>query len=153
MIAKTSLFLGLLALSAESSYASVISRVEKPAFLSLPIERHTRQTQMIRRAASGATLFNISSDSFLIELSIGTPSQKVKVNLDTGSTELWVNPNCNDAKLTQNLKDECIFGGQFNTKGSSTFKALGTKGNVTYVSTSAAFTYSTDDVKLEGTCK
>jgi hypothetical protein len=34
---------------------------------------------------------------YTIELSIGTPGEKVLVQIDTGSDELWVNPVCSTA--------------------------------------------------------
>ncbi|KAK3312756.1 aspartic peptidase domain-containing protein [Apodospora peruviana] len=33
--------------------------------------------------------------AYILQLEIGTPPQKIKVFIDTGSYELWVNPKCN----------------------------------------------------------
>ena len=40
-------------------------------------------------------LANRSDVAYYAQLSIGTPPQPVFVQLDTGSFELWVNPDCN----------------------------------------------------------
>ncbi|KAK1760239.1 aspartic peptidase domain-containing protein [Echria macrotheca] len=40
-------------------------------------------------------LTDIGGIAYVIDLEIGTPAQKVKVFIDTGSYELWVNPRCN----------------------------------------------------------
>lgn len=52
------------------------------------------------------TLTNEDGYQYLIQLSIGQPPQLVDVQLDTGSSELWVNPDCataNDGALCDTL--------------------------------------------------
>ncbi|KAJ4171985.1 hypothetical protein NW754_007582 [Fusarium falciforme] len=39
----------------------------------------------------------LNGNFYSIDLTIGTPGQTVTVNFDTGSPELWVNPDCSQA--------------------------------------------------------
>ncbi|KAK5662411.1 hypothetical protein OQA88_8322 [Cercophora sp. LCS_1] len=42
-------------------------------------------------------LTDLGGIAYIMDLEIGTPAQKVKVFIDTGSYELWVNPKCNQS--------------------------------------------------------
>ena len=81
-------------------------------------------------------------------VSIGTPPQPVFVQLDTGSFELWVNPDCTtvsgaDAVFCQRV-------GQYDTTKSSTAASLATTKTLRYGIGTANITYFTDTVTLAG---
>ncbi|KAJ3495010.1 hypothetical protein NLG97_g3703 [Lecanicillium saksenae] len=62
----------------------------------LTTNEHARKEHIRRQLETG--LENRKTGFFYtIDIEIGTPAQKVAVNLDTGSSELWVNPNCDRA--------------------------------------------------------
>ncbi|CAI6089444.1 unnamed protein product [Clonostachys chloroleuca] len=44
---------------------------------------------------------------YTVELSIGTPPQKTLVQLDTGSSEMWLNANCSAAPTLLSQKELC----------------------------------------------
>ncbi|KAH6887104.1 aspartic peptidase domain-containing protein [Thelonectria olida] len=79
---------------------------------------------------------------YSIDLVLGTPGQKVSVNFDTGSSELWVNPICSKS----NDPDFCNSFGRFTQ--SSSFASLGVQGSVTYGTGYVDFDYGYDYVAL-----
>lgn len=77
---------------------------------------------------------------YSIDVTLGTPGQKVTVNLDTGSAELWVNPVCEKAQQPAFCKQFGHFG------ESSTFVDLNTTGGVVYGTGYAYWNYGYDNV-------
>lgn len=80
-------------------------------------------------------------------VSIGTPGQQVKVALDTGSDELWVNPVCSSVK-SQDQKQECLDDGQYNPGQSSTAQASTTSNNIPYGKGDVNVTYYKDSISM-----
>lgn len=78
---------------------------------------------------------------YLTELSVGTPGQKLKVNIDTGSSDLWVLAPSSGFK-----------GGTFDGSKSSTFKSLNNNFFTGYADGSwCSGSYVTDDVAIGST--
>ncbi|KAL7782899.1 acid protease [Trichoderma afarasin] len=81
---------------------------------------------------------------YSIDIEVGTPGQLVSVLFDTGSSELWVNPNCTKASnpsLCQQL-------GHFDSAKSSTFNDTGIKHVIGYGSGYVNMTYAYEAVKI-----
>ncbi|KAK3330497.1 aspartic peptidase domain-containing protein [Apodospora peruviana] len=156
MTTRLSILLPLLAgLASVCAGLSVPSRHEGPGFLSFPIEHSRRVRSVVKRQEdSSVPLFNVSAISYLIELSIGTPGQSVKVAIDTGSDELWVNPDCNDPSLTRDQVQECTSDGFYNIQNSKTGSTAGIVGassnSIPYGKGNVSIDYVKDDMALPG---
>jgi len=82
---------------------------------------------------------------YTIPLSIGTPAQPVVVVLDTGSSDLWVNPTCSAAP---NQVEFCNSFPRFDYTASSTINDTGTSFLLAYGKGSALVEFVTDVVTL-----
>lgn len=135
--------------------AQSIPASDKPAskFLTFPVERVLKTATRTRRALekSETTLFNITGATYMVELSIGTPMQTVRVALDTGSSELWVNPDCSDPTLDVSSQASCLSLGFYNQSLSSSAKPLNQTTTIQYGGGNATVAYVADNVTIAGT--
>lgn len=81
---------------------------------------------------------------------IGAPPQQQYVQLDTGSFELWVNPNCSALKNAIDRRF-CESVGNYDPGASSTSTQLDGSKELVYGIGSARIEYVTDDIALSGT--
>ncbi|KAH8897164.1 acid protease, partial [Thozetella sp. PMI_491] len=116
-------------------------------FLSFPIH-HKQQTKSLGRRNVDATLFNISVVSYLIELDIGTPAQTLRVAVDTGSDELWVNPDCSSSTLVRSQVQECQENGSYKPGSSSTATVFSNSSEIQYGSGFVEFDYVVDTIAV-----
>ncbi|KAK4216607.1 acid protease [Rhypophila decipiens] len=147
---------GALLTPASPSPRSLETR-SRSGFLSFPIQQTQRDKPRVSRRQVddiSAPLFNVSYVGYLIELSIGTPGQSVKVAIDTGSDELWVNPDCNDRELLATQRQECLANGRYNaarSTTSSTDKVIGPPTEtIQYGIGSVEMEYTTDNIAFPG---
>ncbi|GAB7366023.1 hypothetical protein MBLNU230_g7346t1 [Neophaeotheca triangularis] len=86
---------------------------------------------------------------YFMEMEIGTPPQRMRLHLDTGSSDLWV--NVDDSELCGNeYRELCQEAGTFNPDRSSTYEVVEPDGfNITYVDgSSASGPYVRDTVRF-----
>ncbi|KAI0114606.1 acid protease [Hypoxylon sp. NC0597] len=119
--------------------------------LSIPLKRVEQQgvgTPSLARRYFGTEVLGVYGAAYFAELALGTSTnpQTVSVLLDTGSFELWVNPNC----TSSNVKDYCEQFGHYDPKLSPTAKSLNRNFGIQYGQGNASGTYYTDDVYLSG---
>ncbi|KAI1136436.1 acid protease [Hypoxylon sp. FL0543] len=119
--------------------------------LSIPLRRVEHQgvgTPSLARRYFGTEVLGVYGAAYFAELALGTgPNpQTVSVLLDTGSFELWVNPDC----ASSNVRDYCEEFGHYDPSLSPTAKSLDTNFDIRYGQGSASGTYFTDDVYLSG---
>ncbi|GKT66530.1 eukaryotic aspartyl protease [Colletotrichum tofieldiae] len=148
--------LPLAALAASVSALSV-AREEtnsSPGVLSLPVYQDVRlhPLEKLRRrqvSDTDAPVLNVTSTTYLIELNIGTPGQDTKVAIDTGSSELWVNPNCANAGSTAQTQS-CRSNGQYDPQDSSTSSVYRQTGRIKYGKGEVILQYVSDNITIPG---
>ncbi|KAK3680987.1 aspartic peptidase domain-containing protein [Podospora appendiculata] len=113
----------------------------------LPVIHSTNLSYFSKRGVQ-LQLANRSDVAYYAQLSIGTPPQPVFVQLDTGSFELWVNPDC--STVTGSDAAFCQRVGQYDSTKSSTQSSLGTTKTLRYGIGSANISYVTDNISLAG---
>lgn len=82
--------------------------------------------------------------SYTIDIEIGTPPQSITVIVDTGSANLWVNPECD----TSGQESYCNGFPQFDYTQSSTIEDTGVQDDLTYGKGEVVIEYVTDVVSI-----
>ncbi|KAI1371301.1 acid protease [Hypoxylon crocopeplum] len=119
--------------------------------LSLPLKRVEHSgvgTPSLARRYFGTDVLDVYGAAYFAELTIGTVDnpQVVDVLIDTGSFELWVDPDC----AASNVQEFCEALGQYDPSQSSTAQDLSTAFSIQYGQGSTSGTYYTDDVYISG---
>ncbi|PTB42197.1 uncharacterized protein TrAFT101_008706 [Trichoderma asperellum] len=109
---------------------------------SITASKGARSKHLHRRQDSAELQSQETGYFYSIELEIGTPPQAVSVNFDTGSSELWVNPEC--SKATDPAFCESF--GRYNA--SKTFYNTKANGGIKYGTGYVDFVYGYDYVQL-----
>ncbi|CAM1502210.1 Fc.00g041940.m01.CDS01 [Cosmosporella sp. VM-42] len=106
-----------------SNYADAANfprAVKGDGFLAVPVGTIDRPKRTTKRADGSISTTLENMDFFYAtEISIGTPPQTVTVLVDTGSNELWVNPDCETAPSDQQYQ-QCLTFGQYDPDKSNT---------------------------------
>lgn len=107
-----------------------------------------RRTPLEKRATALQTLDN-AQQLYYANVSLGTPLQTVRLQIDTGSSDVWVNSA--NSQYCQQSPSPCNVGA-FNEQKSSTFKIVDQGDfNISYVDgTGASGDYFTDNFKVGG---
>lgn len=114
----------------------------------MPIVHSTNVGHFSQKRGVQLQLANRSDVAYYAQLSIGTPPQPVYVQLDTGSFELWVNPDC--TKVSGGDAVFCERAGKYDSSKSTTSESLGTSKTLKYGIGTANISYVTDTITLMG---
>ncbi|RAL00808.1 pepsin-like aspartic protease [Aspergillus ibericus CBS 121593] len=122
-----------LAWATQSAYAASLHQRDEPATLALNFERRQIADRPRRkRSMASAELVNLAANlGYTMNLTLGTPGQKVSVTLDTGSSDLWVNAGNSSAC-------PCTDYGTYNSSDSSTYVYVNDDFEIQYVDNSEA---------------
>lgn len=127
---------------------NIADTIENPGFISFPIQRGSKS---LSARSSTASLVNEADTSYLIELAFGSDAQSVKVAIDTGSDELFVDPNCNDSDFSRVIQKECTADGQYDPDSSTTSTVTAQTSEIVYGSGAVKLQYVIDSVGIPGT--
>lgn len=97
-------------------------------------------------------LENRSDVAYYAQLYMGNPPQEIYAQIDTGSFELWVNPDCTSLSSSGD-QTFCKAAGQYSPSDSSTSEKTGDSRNLNYGTGSAKVSYYEDDVALSKDAK
>lgn len=86
---------------------------------------------------------------YFINATVGTPPRTVRLHIDTGSSDLWVNTP--GSQLCLQSTKPCQFAGTYSANSSSTYEYIGSYFNISYVDGSGASgDYVSDTVSFGG---
>ncbi|KAL7920683.1 aspartic peptidase domain-containing protein [Trichoderma austrokoningii] len=114
--------------------------------ITLPVI-HAHRPVLDRRAVE-VQVENRSDVSYYAQLNIGTPPQTVYAQIDTGSFELWVNPDCSNVASSDQRFCEAI--GFYNPRSSSSSSTTDESAMLRYGIGSANVSYVKDTIALPG---
>jgi hypothetical protein len=85
---------------------------------------------------------------YLMNASLGNPEQNVRLHIDTGSSDLWV--NAGNSRLCSTISEPCAGAGTYSANDSRTYTYVNSVFNISYVDGSgAAGDYATDTFHLK----
>ena len=135
-------------------------RTDSPRVVNLDIERRhvpanevvTRDRRRLskRQDTVEATLDNQDS-LYFVDLTLGTPAQSLRLHIDTGSSDLWVNvPDSSLCQATFQAGRTGCEGGTYDQGASSTSQPVNDEFNISYVDGSGALGSYVSDTMVFG---
>ncbi|EFX02669.1 aspartic-type endopeptidase [Grosmannia clavigera kw1407] len=115
----------------DGTAARVVGMTTERRHVANPIQRD----RLRRRGAVAAGLAN-EETLYFINATLGTPPQSLRLHIDTGSSDLWVNTP--SSTLCQSRTKPCSYAGTYTANSSSTYEYVGSYFNISYVDGSGA---------------
>ncbi|TRX94472.1 hypothetical protein FHL15_004627 [Xylaria flabelliformis] len=126
-----------------------------PKVVSLSTQRKgipnpVHRDRLRRRAGSVEASLDNQETLYFVNATIGTPAQSLRLHLDTGSSDLWVNTP--SSTLCEERSQPCGYAGSYVANSSSTYEYVGDWFNISYVDGSGASgDYVSDTFTIGGT--
>ena len=120
--------------------------------VSNPIQRSQNDRARQQRRQSGTLSVELANEEtlYFMDVKIGTPAQSIKLHVDTGSSDLWV--NVANSQICAQSNHPCAASGTYSANDSSTYQYMNSVFNITYVDgTGATGDYASDVVEIGGT--
>ncbi|KAK3375456.1 aspartic peptidase domain-containing protein [Podospora didyma] len=151
---KTTSFLAVAASIIVSAEALVLQQKQNgPRVVGLETERRpaVNPIHRDRLRRRGTVVVNLDNEEtlYFINATVGTPPRSVRLHIDTGSSDLWVNTPGSQLCLQQSKP--CQYAGTYSANSSSTYEYIGSYFNISYVDGSGASgDYVSDTVSFGG---
>ncbi|KAI0118828.1 aspartic-type endopeptidase [Nemania sp. FL0031] len=112
-----------------------------------PVSNPVQRDRLRRRASTVEASLDNEETLYFVNATIGTPAQSLRLHLDTGSSDLWVNTP--SSALCTQTGEPCAFAGSYTANDSSTYEYVGSWFNISYVDGSGASgDYVTDTITI-----
>ncbi|KAF2672433.1 candidapepsin-4 precursor, partial [Microthyrium microscopicum] len=142
--------------STTSTLVSAIQLISRsnPSVLSLDLSRKTtnlspvaRDRARIKKRSSLQLTLDNEQTLYFANVSLGTPGQSLRLDIDTGSSDLWANSAV--STLCQQYAQQCSASGVYNANSSSTYQYLNSDFYIKYADSSyAQGDYAADTVTM-----
>lgn len=115
------------------------------------IRRNQRELRKRGTATVSETLDN-EQTLYFANVTIGTPAQSLRMHIDTGSSDLWVNTDSSSLCSNSKTAAECTaYGGTYSANDSSTYEYVNSLFNISYADGSGASgDYVSDEFTIGG---
>ncbi|KAK4148726.1 putative aspartic-type endopeptidase opsB [Chaetomidium leptoderma] len=149
---KTTSLLAVAATLAQTATSlSIQKRSDGVKVVGLETERRLPRNPVHRDKLRKRDTFEVGLDNeetlYFINATVGTPSRPVRLHLDTGSSDLWVNTPV--SKFCGSTSDPCKYAGAYAANSSSTYEYIASNFNISYVDGSGASgDYVSDTVSI-----
>ncbi|KAH8821654.1 aspartic proteinase precursor [Xylogone sp. PMI_703] len=123
-----------------------------PRVVEFPIQRaalpNTPADRLDQRQTVEVALSN-QVTLYIANATVGTPAQAVRLQIDTGSSDLWFNTP--SSQECQSRRSPCSLTGTYEANSSSTYSYVASDFNITYADgTGASGDYATDNFTIGG---
>ncbi|KAF2084736.1 acid protease [Saccharata proteae CBS 121410] len=133
----------------EGSAPAVIGADIQRRHVDDPISRDNQRRRKMKRSATLQESLDNLETLYFANASMGTPKQTLRLHIDTGSSDLWVNSA--SSSLCSEKMDPCSESGTYSANDSSTYNYLNSDFNISYVDGSGASgDYVTDNFYFGG---
>lgn len=113
------------------------------------VQNALQRDRLRRRSGTISAALANEETLYFANVSIGTPAQTLALQIDTGSSDLWVNVATSEE--CESKGDPCSVAGTYAANSSSSYEYVNSLFNITYVDSSgAAGDYATDTVVIGG---
>ena len=110
-----------------------------------------RDRERLRKRQSNTVSASLKNEQtlYFMDMSIGTPPQDLRMHIDTGSSDLWV--NVANSQLCAERSSPCSSAGTYSANSSSTYQYVNSNFNISYVDGSGSQgDYASDVVQFSG---
>ncbi|KAL2139639.1 hypothetical protein VTI28DRAFT_4915 [Corynascus sepedonium] len=125
----------------------------EPRVLSLETQRRAPRNPVHRDKLRKRDTLEVGLDNeetlYFINGTVGTPPASVRLHIDTGSSDLWVNTPASE--FCTSASNPCAYAGTYSANSSSTYQYIASNFNISYVDGSGASgDYVSDTVTIGG---